>query len=278
MQQFILSGFADEISDDLDQQMEGLAKLGMGYLELRSVNGEPSTYFSSQQAKEIKKRLDARGLKVSALGSRIGKMGIKATFEPYLDEFRHALEVSMIFDTKYIRLFSFYIDKGDNPYDFTDEVLKRLTAFKDEARGSGITLLHENEKKIYGDIPERCKIIADELYSSEFKLIFDPSNFIECGVETYPHAFNMLADYIEYMHIKDCRKADKIVVPSGMGDGHVREILTELKKRNYSGFLSLEPHLADYAGISYEKNKTPKGGAQEFTLAHSALVEILNTI
>jgi sugar phosphate isomerase/epimerase len=278
MQKFILSGFADEMSDDFEEQMNGMEKLGIRYIELRSIDGEFSTYFSKERTRDIKSRMDARGLKVSALSSRIGKYRIRDPFEPHLEEFRHALELAKILDTKYIRLFSFFIDKGDNPYDFTDEVLRRLSAFKDEAKGSGIILLHENEKLIYGDVPERCKIIAEELYSPEFRLIFDPSNFIECEAETYPHAFNMLADYIEYMHIKDCRKSDKIVVPSGMGDGHIKEILAELKKRNYSGFLSLEPHLADYIGVGYDKNGTPKAGPKEFALAHNALLEILKTL
>lgn len=278
MQQFIISGFTDEISDNLDEQIKGMKEIGFNHMELRSIDGDFSTFFSVERMKEVKKRLDDNDIKVSALGSRIGKYSIKDTFEPHLDEFRHALELCKILDTQYIRLFSFFIDEGDNPYDYTDEVLKRLTRFKEVAKGSGIVLLHENEKLIYGDAPDRCRIIAEELYSPEFKLIFDPSNFVECGYETYPYAFNMLVDYIAYMHIKDCRKSDNLVVPSGMGDGHIREIVTELKNRNYSGFLSLEPHLADYIGVGYDKNGTPKAGPKEFALAYNALMDIINTI
>lgn len=278
MQQFLISGFTDEMSDDFDEQIQGMEKLGMRYTELRSINQEFSTYFSLEQCKEIKKKLDSHGMAVSALGSRIGKYRIRDPFEPHLEEFRHALEVTKALGAKYIRLFSFFIDEGDNPDDFTDEVLKRLTAFRDEAKGSGVILLHENEKLIFGSEPQRCKMIAEELYSPEFQLIFDPSNYIECNVETYPYAFHMLKPYIGYMHIKDCRKSDKLVVPSGEGDGHIREILSELKQSGYNGFLSLEPHLADFAGLPYDKNGTPKASLKEFALAHQALTNILNTI
>lgn len=278
MNNFLISGFSDEISDHLGEQIAGIKKLGMEYVEMRSVEGQFSTYFTNSQAKEIRKQLDDAGIKVSSLASRIGKYRIRDAFAPHLEEFRHALEVAHLLNTKYIRVFSFFIDEGDNPDDFTDEVLRRLEIFKEEAKGSGITLLHENEKLIYGNVPQRCKVIAEELFSPEFGLVFDPSNFIECNAEAYPYAFEMLVDYVKYVHIKDCRKADKIVVPSGMGDGCIKEILKGLKEHNYSGFLSLEPHLADYAGLAYDVNGTPKATIKEFVLAHQALVDILETM
>ena len=44
------------------------------------------------------------------------------------------------------------------------------------------------------------------------------------------------------------------MVPAGHGDGNVKEILKELKESGYEGFLSLEPHLADFAGFSALEN------------------------
>ncbi len=47
--------------------------------------------------------------------------------------------------------------------------------------------------------------------------------------------------------------ADGKVVPAGQGDGQIEPILIDLAKSNYTGFFSLEPHLAahgQYSGFS----------------------------
>ena len=78
--------------------------------------------------------------------------------------------------------------------------------------------------------------------------MFDFSNFVEVGQDTLA-AYNSLKPYIEYIHVKDCTAAQKQVVPAGQGDGHIREILTDLIGGGWRGFLSLEPHLTDFAGL-----------------------------
>ena len=47
------------------------------------------------------------------------------------------------------------------------------------------------------------------------------------------------------VHIKDCKNGGG-VVPAGYGDGHLKEILSDLYKNGYHGFLSLEPHLGGF--------------------------------
>ena len=92
----------------------------------------------------------------------------------------------------------------------------------------------------------------------------------------------MLAPYIRYMHIKDA-KEDGTVVPAGYGNGKVREILTELSKRNYEGFVSLEPHLGSFAGLSdleLSDNmlSLEESGPDKFKMAYQALQNILEAI
>ena len=108
----------------------------------------------------------------------------------------------------------------------------------------------------------------------------DPAYFIVGGFIPYPNAYNMLADYIEYMHIKDAIYKTGEVVPSGMGDGCIKEIITRLKNKNWSGFLSLEPHLGDFVGFSeleqqYDTEKKELSDANKFALAFNALWEIV---
>ena len=283
MAKFILSAFADEIDPMLTTQMDVLEQLGIKYIEMRGVNGKSLVQHTMEEVSDIKKKLDARNFKISAVGSPIAKIKITEDFEPHLALFKHTIEIAKILETRYIRMFSFYIPSGEKPGNYRNEVMRRWECFIEAAKGSGITLLHENEKGIYGDTAERCLDIIETMSCSYVKAVFDPANFVQCNVETYPSAFEHLRNHIVYMHIKDALYSGHSVVPSGYGDGRVKEILRELKKSNFEGFLSLEPHLADFAGFSSlepnsEINKLPDGGPKQFTIAVEALNKILSAI
>lgn len=280
MYKFTLSAFADEIDPDLNLQMDVLDQHEIKYIEMRGVNGRNITEYTLEEAREIKKQLDQRGFRLSAIGSPIGKIKITDDFEPHLELFRHTLEIAKILEAKYIRMFSFFMPEGEDPSQYREEVLNRWRAFIEAAEGSGITLLHENEKDIYGDTAERCLDLLSSLDCDYVRLTFDPANFVQCGEETYPKAFNMLKDYIEYMHIKDAKADSKQVVPAGQGDGKFVEILDELRKMNYQGFLSLEPHLGNFVGFASLEPGTvgadlPEGGPKQFAIAVHALKSLL---
>ena len=105
--------------------------------------------------------------------------------------------------------------------------------------------MHENEKKVYGDVPERVLAIYNEIADEDLVLCFDASNYVQCDVDP-KKAFDMLKDYVVYYHIKDCSKF-KVEVPVGTGEGCYDYILSELVKRDYSGFMTLEPHTFKYS-------------------------------
>ena len=254
MAKFTLSGFADEIASDLDSQIKGVLANGISHMEMRNVDGKSLLQHSMDEVKEIKKKLDANGIKLSAIGSYLGKQSILDPFT-HLDELKYTLEIADVMETKNIRMFSFFIPEGDDPAQYRGEVLDRWHQFVRVAEGSGVMLLHENEKGIYGDIAERCVDIAEQMNCDYMKLIFDPANFVQCGVTTYPDAWNIMKDYVKYFHIKDALMSSGEVVPAGMGDGHIAEILAEVNKAcDCDYFLSLEPHLANFQGFSDLEN------------------------
>lgn len=280
MSRFILSAFADEIDPMLTTQMDVLDQHGIKYIEMRGVNGKSLVQYTLEEVKEFKKQLDARGFKISAIGSPIGKIRITEDFESHLELFRHTVEIAKILETQYIRMFSFFIPEGENHEVYRAEVMNRWNQFIKAAQGTGLILLHENEKGIYGDTAERCLDLLETMNCNCMKAIFDPANFVQCCVKTYPEAFELLKEHIVYMHIKDALYEDHSVVPSGYGDGRVKDILAELKKRGFEGFLSLEPHLADFAGFTALEpnspvNSLPEGGAKQFAIAAAALKKIL---
>ncbi len=283
MSRFILSAFADEIDADLKTQMDVLEQHGINYIEMRGVNGKNLTQYSLDEVRDIKKQLDARGFKISAIGSPIGKIKITEDFAPHLELFRHTMEIARILETKYIRMFSFFIPHGEDPAKYRDEVMERWREFIKAAEGTGLILLHENEKEIYGDTAERCLDLLKTMNCSYLKAVFDPANFVQCNVKTYPSAFELLREYVVYMHIKDAVFSDGHVVPAGYGDGKVKEIIHQLYNEGYDGFLSLEPHLGKFVGFAdlepdSEINDMPDGGPKKFAMAVDALRKIINGI
>ena len=71
------------------------------------------------------------------------------------------------------------------------------------------------------------------------------------------------------------------MVPSGFGEGGLKKIISELKKMDYQGFLSLEPHLGSFEGLaalelSDEMLKLEESGPDKFTMAYEALKNIID--
>ncbi len=277
MENFKISGFADEIDSNFDIQLEGLTKLGIGYIEPRGINGKNISELNEDEAKEVKAKLDAAGIKVSSIGSPIGKIDINGDFEHHKEVLRRVIRTAKILDAKYIRVFSFFVPAGQAA-DYKEKVLAQFKEMVDIAAENDVILLHENEKDIYGDVPERCLDLIEYVNSPALGVVFDPANFVQCGVDT-KKAFEMLKNHITYMHIKDAR-ADGTVVPAGFGIGNVPEILQTLKEMGYEGFTSLEPHLGSFEGLAELENtdivkKLPKSGFDTFEIAYNALCQII---
>lgn len=284
MSEFIYSGFSDEISPDIQTQFEALKSLGIKHFEIRGVNGTNVSELTLEKAKEVAKLADRYGIRASSIGSPIGKILISDPLEPHLELLKHMIEIAKIFKTPYIRVFSFYIPKEDNPDAYKDEVISRMRTMTEIAQEHNIILLHENEKGIYGDIAPRCKEILDAVDSAHLRAVFDPANFVECNQKTFPDAYDLLQEYIVYMHIKDATEQKKIV-PAGKGIGDVAKILAALHKKGYRGFVSLEPHLGSFAGLDHLQDdmdsidlSTPFTPEQRFKIAYESLKEIIDNL
>ena len=272
--------FADEASANIDKQIKAMKENRLDGLEIRNVDSVNIAEISDSKAKEVRKKLDNACLRVWTIGSPIGKIDIeKDDFTLHTEKFKRTLELADILGAENIRLFSFFTP-AENRNSYKDKVIERLGTFCEIAKGSSITLCHENEKGIYGDIPERCLEIHKAL--PEMKAIFDPANYVQCGVDTL-QAWGLLKGYVKYLHIKDAL-ADGSVVPAGKGIGNVKFVLDEFKKIGGNS-VTVEPHLTVFDGL---KGLEKEGDAsvvgevykyataeEAFSAAVSALREIL---
>ena len=249
-----LTGFADEISPELSEQLDTLAQEFISYMELRSVWNTNVLDLTDEELKRVKTAATDRGIGISSIGSPIGKVPITDPFGPHLERFRRALHAAEVMEAPYVRVFSFFITERQEPGRCREGVIDRMGILAAEAGDSGVTLLHENEKDIYGDVPERCADILAGVGSPALRAAWDAANFVQCGVShPYKEGYEALRPYIEYVHVKDALSGSGKVVPAGEGDGEISKTLSALRDSGFDGFFSLEPHLASsgtYSGFS----------------------------
>lgn len=244
-----LSGFADEIDPDFTTQCKVASGLGLRFLEIRSAWGINILDLDDNQLATVQQILTEYGLRVSSIGSPIGKIFVDEDFEPHLVRMQRAGVVAQRLGAPYIRLFSFFIREGDNPDDHRDEVLRRMRALADVAERVGVVAVHENEKEIYGDIPRRCLDIVTSVASPNLKLAWDPANFVQVGVRPFTDGYEVLRPHLDYIQIKDAYLATAEVDVAGAGDGELLETIKALRADGFDGFFSLEPHLSQTSSL-----------------------------
>jgi sugar phosphate isomerase/epimerase len=289
MNTLLISGFADEISSDFSKQIQELNKLGIDYMSIRGVDGRNIGDYTLEEIRtNIQPRLEAGKIKISSIGSPIGKIDVEdeEAFEQQKIMLVRLCQACKFFECDYIRIFSFFIPQGKNPDEFKEVVIRKMQEFVTIAEEYDVVLLHENEKDIYGDIGRRCKDLLDAIDSPNFKGIFDFANFVQCQEDTRI-CYELLKDDTVYIHIKDAVYTDGDNVLCGTGDGKIQELLADFIAEGYEGFLTLEPHLVIFDSLKDLENKDSaeviksnkaKSGEEGFEMQYRALEEILKTI
>jgi sugar phosphate isomerase/epimerase len=151
-----------------------------------------------------------------------------------------------------------------------DGYLANLRPCLERAEALGVTLCLENEFDVLGDDPqasditrrpERIRQLVRRVDSEHFRLTFDPCNFYFAGVEPYPFAYEVLKDWIGYVHLKDGARYDHsrhagmlrytdhsgeyVCLPLGQGAINTEGLLGRLTADGYSGYFVLEPHVEE---------------------------------
>lgn len=241
-----LSAFADEVTDDFLEQVKYLSTERIGNIELRFINKKNIMDLTKDELNEAKKIIQDHGLKVSAIGSSIGKVRLDEPFEPHLDKFKHVVDLALFFETHYIRIFSYYAPQGQNIDDCRELVMERMAAKTELLKDVDVAMVHENETKIYGHSAKNCVDIVKTINSPKLRLVYDPGNFVwgQKIMDNVASCWPMMKPYVVHVHIKDWKLGAKDVgsIP-GQGDGQIKELLTELAAINYEGCLTMEPHL-----------------------------------
>ena len=241
-----LSAFADEVTESFLEQVKYLVSEGVGYIEPRFITKKNIMDLTKRELDEARKMINDHGLKVSAIGSPIGKVKLDQPFEPHLDKFKHAVDLAVLFETPFIRMFSYYAPDGEDIDNYREQVMERMAAKVALLDDVDVTMVHENEAHIYGHTAEHCADMVETINSPKLRLAYDPANFVwgEKITNNVEVCWPVMKPYIVHIHIKDWKLGAKDVgsMP-GQGDGQIRELLAELAAMKYDGCMTMEPHL-----------------------------------
>jgi len=243
---FKLSAFADEIGPDPQQQIDVLKNCGVRHIELRSILKTNVLDLTDLQIGEFKSLLQKHGFRLSAIGSPIGKIKIDEPFEPHLKRFQRAIELCKVFETRNIRIFSYYLPEGGEWDNWRRDVLDRMFDKARLAEKAGVRLIHENEHRIYGDDPARVKdlmeTVQEQVHSQYFGAVYDPANYVFCGFDPW-EAWQMTKSWAVHFHIKDWVRGENHGRLAGEGHGRIADVMADAMAKKYDGFATMEPHL-----------------------------------
>lgn len=267
---FTLTGFADEISPLLPEQIETFKSLRLQALDIRSVDGVNVLQLSDEKLREVRAAAEANELGIQAVGSPVNKVDLTPENRiAELGKLKRAIEAAHILGTRRIRIFTPETPEleHDSAWGAIQEWMGEQIAL---AKDADVLLIHENDAKFWGAYPKNAKRLFAEFDGPHFKAAFDFANTVLLGFHPLGDWFPWILPYLDTIHIKDAIRAEGKVVPAGKGDGQLREVLAYVSEEGWSGPLTLEPHLAaagPLGGFS---------GAQLFRVAAEALREVLD--
>ncbi|MFM9961793.1 MAG: sugar phosphate isomerase/epimerase family protein [Planctomycetaceae bacterium] len=287
--QVILSAFADEAANRKTalEQLSALAAVGLKnysprFIDVNSTGEVKHVVTLSKAEYESLAKLHVEyGVRVTSIGSRIGKVKLKdkedgshnkfVPFKDYLKtEVASTINAARELDTKLIRGFSFYPPRGEDPQLYFQQAVDQIGQIADLCAKAGLVYGLEIEPNLIGDTGPMMAKLARAVKRKNMLLIFDGGN-VACQNKTPMQCYEeylAMRDHLGWMHIKDYKidptmtwtgtvdeEGLKNFVPSDRGDaGHdlvlkdLRDHLPKLEKRIKSlgapgFFLEVEPHL-----------------------------------
>ena len=236
---FTLSAFADEISPDPVAQLDLLAACKVRFVEFRSIQKTNVLDLTDLQIEEFRSLLSARGFGLSAIGSPVGKVRIDTPFEPHLVRLERAVELAKRLETKNIRVFSFYPPGEASDWNGVEEkweaeVMDRMAHMAGIAERAGVRLVHENEHRIFGDSPDRCRRLFAKVKTPALGGVYDAANYVFCGYDPLEGWFEAKPTVV-HLHIKDWRTGEE----HGALAGEARPMADRHRRRGRDGLRGL---------------------------------------
>lgn len=294
----ILSAFADEAANRKTavEQMAALAALGLRHYSPRFLDLDGSgevkhvVELNKGEYKALRKLHEEYGMRVTSIGSRIGKVklldmddGTHNAFVPFgqylKGEVAKTIRAAQETGAKLIRGFSFYHPRHDEPEKHIPQAVDQLGEIVDLCGKEDLVYGLEVEANLIGQNGRLLAELAKKVRRPNMVLIFDGGNLSHQGyspLECYEE-YRAMLPHLGWMHIKDYRatggwgrkkkpgehvdeEADWNFVPPNMGDsGHeyiLRDLAEELPR------LERKMKKLGAEGFFLEMEPHVKGGGQ----------------
>jgi sugar phosphate isomerase/epimerase len=201
---------------------------------------------------------------------------LAADVQLYAAQFKLAVETAHALGAGLVNHYCCHVEMNE---DFDADKLKRSYGPAIEAAEKlGVTITLENEAHDATRSPEGMRRIVEAMGSPRFRTNFDATNYYQAGYEAFPEAYEILKDYIAYIHIKNgcIYHPDFGHRPECLG-GHMTGKLTgydiyypvandgavnidglmrRLREDGYDGWYTLEPHTTPEIALDYYRRET----------------------
>lgn len=283
-----LSFLTDEYSSMIEEVIEYAIYEQIHLLELRTICGKNVVDFSLESLKKIAKKIRDAKLFVSCLASpllkwypdhisKLESSNIRLhTFQYQKSEkkniYKKVFEIADIFQTKYIRVFSFlkYPQFKDDELDGEFEILIKFAEEYDKI------LLVENEPVCNIDTLRKLYQFLARINHMRVRALFDIGNLYELGYCVQLDELVNICPYLEYLHLKDFSSDTSGYTVIGHGDVDFKEYFTSLNNLKLFDkvIFSVETHVngekkrATDLSIKYVRNLLEKLSGKKDDVRH----------
>ena len=236
-----LSVITDEIAAGLGPALDVCEELGIGAVELRTIDGVQIVDQAPEELQAMRAELDARGFTVCSIASPFLKC--HRTDDPAVQEqvYERALRAAAALSAPVVRAFAYW--READPGAALPDIGRALGPAAERARDAGVTLALENEHECSVATSAEARAALEATDSPHLRLIWDPGNAAMLDPSSFSGLGGLETIYerVAHVHVKD-------VTASGswarVGDGIVdfAALLRYLADAGYDGYLSFETH------------------------------------
>jgi sugar phosphate isomerase/epimerase len=199
---------------------------------------------------------------------------------------RRCIDLAHALDTDLIRVFTFWQQPGEPPWEAIAEKFHDPLHLAEQAH---VRLGIENERSTIGASARKVADFLALMNHPQLKAIWDPGNEQGNteGAGAFPAGYALLKPWIVHVQIKDRKRrldGSSESVRLGTGDIDYLGQLRALKRDGYHGYVSLETHWRMGHALPKEVVRQPQGsafsaGGEEATrLCLQGLQEILKQV
>ncbi len=269
----------------LEEILQVLTKYGVDAIEIWPWNvpleGDHLPYqedrYEGRQIEEVRKITKLYNIQVACV-TMPGAFNKEMVSEPevYASSLRYAVDVAKELQAPLVNHYCIHLapERQANISNYLSAVAPAV----ERAEQQGVTIVLENEAHDASATPEGMLRIVQSVASERFRTVFDACNYYQASQEGFPFAYELLKDYIVYVHIKNgcvfqpqaghseenrgegftgSNAPNHIYYPIlSKGAVNIDGLLLRLAQDGYDGYCTVEPHTTPNNVEDYYRQET----------------------